>query len=92
MLAEVRVEGADRTPVTVVPKNSVQNIGDRSFVYLPKHDAPTQFTEREVRLGAQSGEHVHVLSGLKPGDQVVAEGSFFLRAERERVSARSGRP
>jgi len=92
MLAEVRVESADRTPVTVVPKKSVQNIGDRSFVYLPTHDAPTQFTEREVRLGVQSGEHVHVLSGLKPGDQVVAEGSFFLRAERERVSARSGRP
>jgi RND family efflux transporter MFP subunit len=88
MLAEVQVETTDKTAVTVVPKNSVQNVADRSFVYLAKHDAWTQFAEREVRLGVQSGEHVQVLSGLRPGDRVVAEGSFFLRAERERLGLR----
>jgi RND family efflux transporter MFP subunit len=88
MLAEVQVEAAEKTPVTVVPKDSVQTVADRSFVYLPKHDAPTEFTEREVRLGVQSGVHVQVLSGLRPGDRVVAEGSFFLRAERERLGLR----
>jgi len=88
MLAEVQVETTDKTPVTVVPKHSVQNVADRSFVYVTKPEAPSQFTEREVRLGVQSGEHVQVLSGLRPGDRVVAEGSFFLRAERERLGLR----
>jgi RND family efflux transporter MFP subunit len=88
MLAEVQVEAAEKTSVTVVPKDSVQTVADRSFVYLLKPDAPTQFTEREVRLGVQSGVNVQVLSGLRPGDRVVAEGSFFLRAERERLGLR----
>jgi RND family efflux transporter MFP subunit len=88
MLAEVQVEAADKTPVMLVPKNAVQNVADRSFVYLPKRDAPTQFIEREVRLGAPSGDRIQVLSGLTPGEPVVAEGSFFLRAERERLGLR----
>lgn len=88
MLAEVRVEATERTAVTLVPKNAVQNVGDRSFVYIPKSDSPTQFIEREVRLGAPSGADVQVVSGLTPGDRVVAGGSFFLRAERERLGLR----
>jgi cobalt-zinc-cadmium efflux system membrane fusion protein len=92
MLAEVQVEAADQTPATVVPKSAVQTIADRSFVYLPKRDAPTQFVEREVRLGAPSGDRIQVLSGLTPGEQVVADGSFFLRAERDRIGSRPGSP
>lgn len=88
MLAEAQVEAADRTAVTLVPKTAIQNVGDRSFVYMPKPGASAQFIEREVRVGAPSGADVQVLSGLKPGDRVVADGSFFLRAERERLGLR----
>jgi hypothetical protein len=49
---------------------------------------PGKFTEREVRLGQSSGELVEVVSGVQPGDVVVTEGSFFVRAERERLGLR----
>jgi hypothetical protein len=88
LLAEVQVEATDRPTATLAPKMAIQNVADRSFVYMPSPDAPTQFTEREVRVGAPSGEHVQILSGLRPGDKVVTEGSFFLRAERERLGLR----
>ena len=44
--------------------------------------------ERPVTLGGAVGDAVQVLKGLKPGDRVVTEGSFFLRAEAARL--RSG--
>jgi hypothetical protein len=37
-----------------------------------------------VRLGSPIGEAYSVLEGLQPGEVVVTEGSFFLRAERLR--------
>ena len=67
--------------VTVVPRAAVQTIGDRSVVYVPADSDEGKFVERRVKLGARSGEFVQVLEGLKPGDKVVIEGSFFLRAE-----------
>jgi len=88
MLAEAQLEGTDRKAATFVPKAAVQNIAARSFVYLSNPDAPTQFVEREVRLGSASGERIEVLSGLMPGDRVVIKGSFYLRAERERLGLR----
>jgi multidrug efflux pump subunit AcrA (membrane-fusion protein) len=38
-----------------------------------------------VTPGDTLGENVAISSGLEPGDMVVAEGAFFLRAERERL-------
>jgi multidrug efflux pump subunit AcrA (membrane-fusion protein) len=38
-----------------------------------------------VRLGPPAGEFVPVLDGLKPGDKVVTDGSFYLRAEAART-------
>jgi hypothetical protein len=41
-----------------------------------------------VRLGGTTGELVEVSSGVQPGERVVTNGSFFLRAERERLGLR----
>jgi hypothetical protein len=57
-------------------------------VYLANPAQNGQFIEREVRLGASAGDHVSVLSGVTPGDLVVSEGSFAVRAERERLGLR----
>jgi cobalt-zinc-cadmium efflux system membrane fusion protein len=88
MYADVSVAGAFGTSALRVPRDAVQNVGDRTVVYLANPKEPGKFVEREVRLGQTSGENVEVLSGLQPGDVVVTEGSFFVRAERERLGLR----
>ena len=88
MYADVVVAGASGTSTPRVPRNAVQNVGDRTVVYLANPKDPGKFIEREVRLGQTSGEQVEVVSGVQPGDVVVTEGSFFVRAERERLGLR----
>lgn len=62
------------------------------MVYLSNPKEPGKFIEREVRLGPSSGTDVEVISGLHPGDAIVSEGSFFIRAERERLGLRRTAP
>jgi cobalt-zinc-cadmium efflux system membrane fusion protein len=88
MYADVVVAGASGTSAPGVPRSAVQNVGDRTVVYLASPKEPGRFIEREVRLGQTSGEQVEVVSGVQPGDVVVTEGSFFVRAERERLGLR----
>jgi RND family efflux transporter MFP subunit len=88
MYTDVVVTGASGTSAPRVPRHAVQNVGDRTVVYLANPKDPGKFVEREVRLGPASGEQVEVVSGVQPGDLVVTEGSFFLRAERERLGLR----
>jgi cobalt-zinc-cadmium efflux system membrane fusion protein len=88
MYADVVVAGASGASTLRVPRSAVQNVGDRTVVYLANPKEPGKFIEREVRLGPSSGEQVEVVSGVKPGDVVVTEGSFFVRAERERLGLR----
>ena len=88
MNADVVVTGVPGASVPVVPRSAVQNVGDRTVVYLANPNEPGTFTEREVRLGGASGEQVEVTGGVRPGDVVVTEGSFYIRAERERLGLR----
>ena len=70
--------------VTVVPRAAVQTVGDRTVVYVPADGEEGKFTERPVRLGPSAGDTIQVVEGLKPGEKVVTEGSFLLRAEASR--------
>lgn len=72
-------------PQTLVPRDAVQSVGDRSVVYVPVEGDEGRFTERPVKLGLAMGDSVEVLEGLKPGDRVVTTGSFFLRSEAART-------
>lgn len=66
----------------VVPRSAVQTLGDRQVVFLPVKDDEGKFIQRTIRLGEPVSDAGYaVLSGLCPGDLVVTEGSFFLRAE-----------
>jgi hypothetical protein len=88
MYADVVVAGAPGAAAPRVPRDAVQNVGDRTVVYLANAKDPGKFIEREVRLGQTSGDEVEVVSGVQAGDFVVTEGSFFVRAERERLGLR----
>jgi hypothetical protein len=88
MYADVVVTGASGTSTPRVARSAVQNVGDRTVVYVANPKEPGKFVEREVRLGQTSGQQVEVVSGVQLGDVVVTEGSFFVRAERERLGLR----
>ncbi len=68
-----------------VPKAALQVVGAQTVVYLASKDHPGTFIEQKVTVGDPTGDRVLVLTGLEPGDLVVTEGVFFLRAERERL-------
>jgi RND family efflux transporter MFP subunit len=89
MYTDVAIAAPGAALVLSVPKNAVQNVGDRQFVYLSSPNDPTQFIEREVRVGRALGDQVEVLAGVSAGDSVVSKGSFFVRAEAERLGLRS---
>jgi hypothetical protein len=85
-VAHFRSEGVESMPM--VPRAAVQQVGDRAVVYLVDSAKPGTFVEREVRMGGAAGDSVVVVSGVQVGDVVVSEGSFSVRAERERLGLR----
>ena len=76
----------------MIPRDAVQVIGDRSVVYLSDSTANGRFIEREVRLGAATNDNVEIVSGMQSGDSVVVQGSFAIRAERNRLGLRPPAP
>jgi len=67
--------------LVVVPRAALQTIGERHVVFIPAPDEEGKFVARTVQVGPAHGEFVTVRSGVEPGEGVVTEGSFFLRAE-----------
>jgi membrane fusion protein, heavy metal efflux system len=92
MYAEAIFGGGGGSSTPMIPRSAVQNVGDRTVVYLVNPKEPGRFVERDVRLGVASGPQVPVLSGIQAGDVVVGEGSFHVRAERERLGLRPSAP
>ena len=66
----------------------MQNVDNRTVVYLTDPTQPNRFIEREVQLGNASGNDVDVVNGVEAGDTIVSVGSFFVRAERERLGTK----
>jgi cobalt-zinc-cadmium efflux system membrane fusion protein len=71
--------GGERT--VVIPRGAVQTIGERQVVFVPAPDEEGKFLARPVQVGPLRGDLVTIRSGVRPGEVVVTEGSFFLRAE-----------
>jgi RND family efflux transporter MFP subunit len=91
VFADVSIEGTEHTSIARIPRTAVQNVDNRTVVYVADPRQRGRFIEREVHLGDSSGSDVDVVSGLKQGDTVVSDGSFFVRAERERQGLRPAR-
>ena len=79
-----------RRPGTVlsVPVAAVIADGRRSVVYLDRGGG--LFEGRLVTLGPRCGAAYPVISGLEPGDRVVAQGAFLLDAETQLNPALAG--
>lgn len=92
MFTDVAIASTGTASALSVPKDAIQSVGDRQFVYVASADDHTRFAEREVRLGRALGDRVEVQSGVSAGESVVSKGSFFVRAEAERLGLRSRAP
>jgi cobalt-zinc-cadmium efflux system membrane fusion protein len=92
MFADVSIEAEGAGSAALIPRAAVQNVGNRTVVYVADSTQPGKFIEREVRLGDRSGSNVFVLGGVHPGESVVADGSFAVRAERDRLGLRATEP
>ena len=73
----------------VVPRAAVQTIGERQVVFVPAPDEEGKFLPRPMQVGPLRGDLITIRSGVQPGEVVVTEGSFLLRAELLRNSPAS---
>jgi multidrug efflux pump subunit AcrA (membrane-fusion protein) len=88
MFVELTFETGATAARPTVPRSAVQMIGSRAVVYVATADEG-RFVERTVELGTTVDQTVEVVRGLKPGERVVTDGSFYLRAEAGRQRAGS---
>ena len=70
--------------------SAVQTIGPDAVVFVPDGSSGNAFRERRVTIGAVNGTRVAIATGLTPGERIVTQGSFMLRAEAERLGIRAG--
>jgi len=82
MYADVRIQTRPKQNVTVIPNEAIIRTGERNIVFVAKGDGA--FEPREVTLGMEGGQRnneIEVLSGLKPGEQIVTSGQFLFDSE-----------
>ena len=74
---------------TVVAKNVVQYDEQGPFAWLVQLTGAVE--PRRIKVGPMTGEDVVIEKGLVPGDRIVSEGQFNLRAG-ERVAMKQATP
>jgi len=75
----------ERQPAAmVVPVAALQTFRDWDVVFVRVGET---YEVRPVELGKRDAQQVEVLSGLKPGDQVVVEQSYLVKADIEKSGA-----
>ena len=71
--------GAIKNALAVPDSAVLRNEENEPFVYVAVNQANHQFARRLVKLGENNHGMSQILDGLKPGEQVVGDGSLFLQ-------------
>jgi cobalt-zinc-cadmium efflux system membrane fusion protein len=66
-----------RTGVTV-PAAALQEISGQPVLFVQAE--PTKFEKRVVQVGERDEQRAEILSGVRAGEKVVANGSFYLKS------------
>lgn len=90
MFATIHIPTPIGLEAVMIPTSAVQQIDNQPVVFVRLND--TQFQRREVQLGAQSDGWVEVKSGVKAGEAVVTQGSFYVKSAllREQIGGEEG--
>lgn len=84
MSATARVPfGEAGQQVITVPAASVQRIENGWYVFIPK--SQDTFELRQVGRGRDLDGEIEIVQGLRPGETVVVDGAFLLKAEAEKA-------
>jgi cobalt-zinc-cadmium efflux system membrane fusion protein len=78
MFATVRLSTQDPRVVPAIPDTALQQVDGKNAVFV--QTKAQEFQRREVELGHKADGWVEVTHGLKPGEQVVTQGSFYLKS------------
>jgi multidrug efflux pump subunit AcrA (membrane-fusion protein) len=81
MFVDVEVVGPYGRPAVFVPESALLSRGEDRFVYV--RVGPDQFERRYVEVGDRLDGEAAVVGGLEPGEPVVTEGVFKLKAVAE---------
>jgi HlyD family secretion protein len=75
--AQVTITAQTVEDALVIPATALLNVsGNKAQVMVI--DSQSKAQSRDVQLGVQGTEGVQIVSGLKPGEQVITEGAYGL--------------
>lgn len=77
MFVKVAITTTDSREAIVVPTAAVQQIDGQSVVFV--RQSPSRFERRSVRVGNTAGDVVEIRSGLRAGEAIAGEGSFYMK-------------
>ncbi|MHC4631797.1 MAG: efflux RND transporter periplasmic adaptor subunit, partial [Planctomycetota bacterium] len=72
-----------RNAELMVAKSSLQDVDDKTCVFIQDEHG---FEARPVTVGWSNDEYVEIVSGLRPGETIVTNNSFRLKAELEKTA------
>ena len=78
MFGAVRLPTQDPRVVPAIPESALQLVDGKNSVFI--QTKPLEFQKKEVELGHRSDGWVEIVAGLKPGERVVTQGSFYLKS------------
>ncbi|HEY1213367.1 MAG TPA: efflux RND transporter periplasmic adaptor subunit [Bryobacteraceae bacterium] len=78
MFANIELPTRFSKQTLAVPSSALQEVEGKNVVFVQL--APTRFEVRPVEKGVTVNDLTEVVSGLKPGEQVVSQGAFHLKS------------
>lgn len=83
MFARIWVENSAVQTVITVAEAAVQRMDGKDVVFVVRPDprGGAQFVGREVTTAGTSGGRTSILRGIAPGEMVVTEGAYAVKAE-----------
>jgi cobalt-zinc-cadmium efflux system membrane fusion protein len=78
---------ATGSSIVAIPLTALQRLERDWVAFVPKGDPKDGvFWVKKLGRGRDLGNEVEILSGLAPGDDVVVDGAFLLKAEAEKAA------
>ncbi len=77
MFSEVRLVTGSKTQAVSVPTGAVlKDEKDNPYIFTPLNGAAVR---KNLRTGIQNAEYTQIVSGLKPGDEIISFGLYGLK-------------